>query len=137
MKSLLAGLGLLLVSLGTAAQARAESFGPFCWGFSGFSNQLVLFFLPNGGNQFLISGRDIGNGNRAVTGSAFVIGPSLVVGFTLHAREASANSTIGGATLSLTNGGGPGFARSTSGRTFTFTMNQIGCPPGATTDLPE
>ena len=141
MQRLIAVLALIVVVFVSAvvpasADPVGPSIGPVCVTLSGFSNLLVLFIYPVGGNHFGIVGRDIGSGFRAVTGSLFISGsPSQAfLGFTLHARQASANSTIGGGNVSLTTLTGPGFARAIDGGDFTFTLAVAACPPGATAD---
>ena len=144
MKRLIAVLALTVVMLcsvvaPTAADPVGPSIGPVCVSMSPFSNLLVLFIYPIGTNHFQLAGRDIGVGFRAVTGSLFLSGSptQAFIGITLHARNASFNSTIGGGNLSLTTLTGPGFARAIDGGDFTFTFAVTTCPPGATADAGE
>jgi hypothetical protein len=144
MKRLIAVLALVVVPLGSAvtpahADPVGPSIGPVCLTLSPFANLLVLYFTPNGVNEFLLNGKDIGVGNRAVSGNAFLSGSpaQLFLGFTFHARDAAVNSTIGGGTMSLSTLSGPGFARAIDGGNFTFTVAIATCPVGATAGVTQ
>jgi hypothetical protein len=125
-------LAVGLLAIAGPAPAAADSFGPLCVSLAPAPNFFVLFFSPSGGNQFSVTGRDIGVGDRPLVGTGFVTGSSLRLGFSLYAVTPDLPSSVGSAVIDLPTGAGPGFARPVDGVDIPFTMRAAPCPPNAT-----
>jgi hypothetical protein len=124
---------MLAVFLAVAAP-DAEADGPFCFSAAPFSDVFVWFVSGTGGNQFAGSGRDT-TGNRAQTVAGFVSGTTAVVSFTTSPATSDFVPVIGGGTIDLGSGTGPGVCYAPDFEACgDFTFAAIACPPGATTD---
>ncbi len=128
----LAWFGLVVLIVGAPPPAAADPIGPVCLSLAPASNFFVLFLTPSGGNQFSVTGRDLGVGDRPITGTGFVTGSTFKIGFTLHALNGSQPFSLGGASINLGTGSGPGVARHIDGVNTSFTMAVAACPPGVT-----
>jgi hypothetical protein len=122
----------------TAGPAHAQPQGPFCFTILPFDDVFAFFFVPNGGNQFLGSGRDLLT-NSGVTATLFITGNTGVLSFAVPASPAS-HSALGTADIDLSTGSGPGLCEAvntTSGCGLggtNVTMSLVTCPPGALSD---
>jgi len=84
---------LALAALVLTAQIRpaeAQASGPFCFSMQPFTDILVLFVAPNGGNQFIVTGRDLVTGS-ALSATIFITGNlAVLLGFALVSVIATA-----------------------------------------------
>jgi len=134
---------LALAALVLTAQigpAEAQASGPFCFSILPFTDIFVLFLAPNGGNQFIVTGRDLLT-NSALTGALFITGGTAVLSFSLPSNFLS-HPFSGTANLSTATGSGPGFCEAVNtggggcGPGTGITMTLIGCPAGSTSGEP-
>jgi hypothetical protein len=91
-------VGLVITVLGFlfSPATAADPIGPACFVFHAFPGSYELFFLPSGGENFVITGRHRQRGT-AVTGSGFLDGQSFV--FYLFASECRSCGATAGAVL--------------------------------------
>jgi hypothetical protein len=123
--------GLALAAAGPAP-AAAQTIGPVCFSLAPHPNFFVLFLTPHAGNQFTVTGRDMGVGDRPLVGTGVLTGSTFNFGFSLHAVGAAHPSSLGGAAIDVQTGSGPGFARPVDGVGTSFLMAIAPCPPQAT-----
>lgn len=133
---------LALAALVLTAQIRpaeAQASGPFCFSMQPFTDILVLFVAPNGGNQFIVTGRDLVTGS-ALSATIFITGNLAVLSFSIPSNFIS-HPFSGTANINTATGTGPGIceAVNTGGGCGTGTgiqMTLVGCPAGSTSGEP-
>jgi hypothetical protein len=127
----LLGVATMLLAL---VPSHADAAGPVCFSTDPFLDVFVWFVNGTGANQFAGSGRDT-FGDRAQTVSGFTSGGKATVGYTTHPTSSDSFPVVGGGTIDLVTGTGPGWCFAPDfGSCGDFTFTAITCPSGATTD---
>jgi len=141
MRTVLAiGAFAALVLTAQIGPAEAQTSGPFCFSMAPFTDILVLFFTPNGANQFVATGRDMVT-NSALSATLFITGDTAVLSFSVPSNFVG-HPFSGTANLSTATGAGPGICEAVNtggagcGQGIAISMALATCPAGATSAEP-